>query len=339
VFIADTPDAFRALFADKLQHMLEAAAETGSLGAFILVLANSMQDAELRQRLEKPLNEAFHQLSRNTPDVPPDDTSVFLALRQTGLDAFSTWEARETGSWRLNLNPLRALRPSRASGEAFTGIRKPFNEQAFHFDKAFLEPEVLWRGATTQNLPLTVLYNKFPFAPFHLLVAPEPASHLPQFLTGEHHTAIWRLLEQQAGKLPGLHFTYNSIGAGASVNHLHFQGYVAPALPVENPHWTHNGGNQPWPASCIRMNSACDAWKQIAEWQQENRPFNVLYAPGCCYLLARKAQDQLSVPDRDWGSGAAWAELSGLFTFSDADAFHSVTEEEITNFLSKTRPS
>ncbi|RTZ61663.1 MAG: hypothetical protein DSZ32_01435, partial [Gammaproteobacteria bacterium] len=169
MFIADTPDAFRALFADKLQHMLEATSETGGVGAFILVLANSMQDAELRQRLEKPLNEAFHQLCRDIPEALPDDASVFLALRQTGLDAFSTWESREARCWRLNLNPLRALRPARAAGKAFTCLHKPFDEQAFHFDKPFLEPEVLWRGHIEQDLSLKVLYNKFPFAPFHLL--------------------------------------------------------------------------------------------------------------------------------------------------------------------------
>ncbi len=326
MFIAESPDAFRALFADRLEKMLE----TGSLGAFILVLANSMQDVGLRQRLAAPLQQAFDQLRRNTPDAPLDDAVVFDALRKTGLQPFAEWESRQTDPWRLNFNPLRALRPPRASGESFTKIRKPFKPEAFHFDKPFLEPEILWRG-TTQNLPLTVLYNKFPFAPFHLLVAPETSSHLPQFLTGEHHTAMWRLLEQQADTLLGLRFTYNSIGAGASVNHLHFQGFISEPLPVENTRWSQNGGDTDYPLPCQFHQSVCDAWKAISEYQKSNQPFNLLYSPGGCHIFARKPAGDNTLPD--WARGAAWAEVCGLFTFSRREDFDSVGKAQIEDVL------
>ncbi|RTZ58849.1 MAG: hypothetical protein DSZ33_05330 [Gammaproteobacteria bacterium] len=328
MFIAASPEAFRSLFSEKLEFMLA----TGGLGAFILVLANSMQDARLRDRLATPLRLAFEKLQSHAPGAAPDDALVFDSLRKTGLDPLGVWETRKLDNWRLNLNPLRALRPARAAGKAFTCLHKPFDEQAFHFDKPFLEPEVLWRGHIEQDLSLKVLYNKFPFAPFHLLIAPEPASHLPQFLAVEHHTAMWDLLEQNADQFSDLRLAYNSIGAGASVNHLHFQGFVDEPLPVEDAHWSHNGGESAYPLPCRFHQNICHAWKAISRYQKTNQPFNVLYVPGGCYILKRKPAGDKSLPS--WGRGAAWAEACGLFTLPDRKTYESLGDSDICAALS-----
>lgn len=323
MFVADNLEGFRTLFADKLEKMLE----SESVGAFILVLANSMQDQALRSRLTERLKRSFEKLRAVDPAAPLDDASVFNALKSSGLGKYHTWKRRQMNDWRLNYNPLRALRPPRSSTQAFNGLLQPFNESGFHFNKPFLEPEILWEDE--QNL--RVLYNKFPFARFHLLVAPEPEANLPQFLTGEHHAAMWRLLEQQSRKLPGLRFAYNSIGAGASVNHLHFQGFIEEPLAVESRHWAHRGGKTLYPASCEFSDNLRGAWKIISNHQKANQPFNTLYSPEGCYVFARKSLGSSPMPD--WGKGAAWAEVCGLFTFSDEEAFNQVTCRQIEKFL------
>ncbi len=98
---------------------------------------------------------------------------------------------------------------------------------------------------------MRVLYNKFPFAPWHLLVVPEPEQTLPQFLTQTHHARMMALVTEQADALPGLGMAFNSLGAYASINQLHFQGFVREApFPVELPRWRHNGGEDEYPLEC-----------------------------------------------------------------------------------------
>ena len=54
---------------------------------------------------------------------------------------------------------------------------------------------------------------------------------------------IWQLVEAQQTVLPGFAVGYNSIGACASVNQLHFQSFIRPEpLPIEQLRWRHNGG-------------------------------------------------------------------------------------------------
>ena len=43
-------------------------------------------------------------------------------------------------------NPVRSLRPARASAEKIEVINRAFNDQLFNFNKPFLAPEVFWEG-------------------------------------------------------------------------------------------------------------------------------------------------------------------------------------------------
>ena len=302
-----SPDAFKTRFTDGLQQMLA----PDGLGAFILVLANSMQDAQLRQQLATPLRETFAQLQQRKADGPVDDVATFAALLKTGIEIFSGWEYARAEPWELVINPLRGLRPARVSSEVFSELYQPFAADKFHFNKPFLRPEILWEG-TAECMSLRVFYNKFPFTPWHTLIVPEPQATLPQFLTQTYHERMMALAANTATYLPGFGLAFNSVGAYASVNQLHFQGFMRPTLfPVEATQWQHNGGTQAYPLPCWRADSGQAAWEILAALHQANRPYNLLYRAEHCYILSRRGQGTLRLPD--WLQGIGWHEVCGVF--------------------------
>lgn len=329
MFIAPSLTEFKARFATGLQQMLT----PDGLGAFILVLANSMQDRELFGLLREDLSNTFTHLKANNPSGPDDDRSVFAALASTGIGQLATWEQQTLEPWELVINPLRSLRPARVSSEVFREIQQPFDPGKFHFNKPFLRPEILWEGVWA-GMNLRVLYNKFPFAPWHLLVVPEPEQTLPQFLTLAHHTCMMELVASQAQALPGLGMAFNSLGAYASINQLHFQGFVREApFPVELPHWLHNGGTEHYPLACLRTHCVEEAWQTIVALHQANQPYNLLYRADGCYILPRKGQGTLELPA--WAQGIAWHEVCGVFTLADRLAAKQQDTGEVSHQLAR----
>ena len=315
MFIAPNFNEFQALFIQRLHQMLS----PEELGAFILVLANSMQDAKLRQELRHEMDVVFAQLKeatrKNTLQATHDDLLVFEKIIDSDIHALPLWQIEQHGHWALLINPMRSLRPARASSEIVDSIFRRFDESRFHFNKPFLRPEILWEGCW-REIELRVLYNKFPFAPYHMLIVPEPEMSLPQCLDKKYHELAWQLVEQQETLLPGFAIGYNSLGACASVNHLHFQGFVdEKSLPIESEQWRHNGGNDAYPMICKRFDSEEDSWEQINIYHQKNQPYNILYRPGHCYLLPRQMQGSEAVNDDVKGAG--WIEQCGMFSVPD----------------------
>lgn len=330
MFVASDADAFLYLFVNTMRNMLS----PDEAGAFILVLANSMQDAVLRNGLKHDLDVNFksvqQQIQHGQLDITQDDLAVFKAIETTGVDSLPCWKLQSVGDWELVYNPMRALRPARVSNEAVDNIRRSFDENRFNFNKPFLRPEIFWQGHWHET-QLRVLYNKFPFAPYHLIIVPDPDMQLPQYLTADYHSMIWSLIEQQQ-VLPGFAAGYNSLGACASVNQLHFQSFVRVALlPIEQQRWKHNGGNEHYPMNCYVFGSVRDSWTKIDEYHKNNQHYNLLYRPGSCYVIPRKAQGSESVAPRVRGAG--WIEACGVFNVSDYSELESVSAGEITGCL------
>ena len=331
MFVSDSAAAFQHIFVDSLRNMLS----PDQAGAFILVLANSMQDAELRNSLRHDLYANFKAVQRSvrqaTHDVTEDDLAVFEAIEAISVDSLSCWQLRKVSVWELVYNPMRALRPARASSESIDHIKWPFDDNRFNFNKPFLRAEILWQGSW-QGSQLRVLYNKFPFAPYHLIIVPDAELQLPQYLTADYHSMMWGLVEQQQTALPGFAAGYNSLGACASVNQLHYQSFVREhQLPVELPQWKHNGGNDQYPMNCSVFDSVADSWKQISEYHHNNQPYNLLYRPGRCYVIPRRKQGSEGVAPRVRGAG--WIEQCGVFNMSDDAEFESVSAEELEDCL------
>ncbi len=326
MFVAADDDDFRRRFSDGLSQMLSA----DGLGAFILVLANSLQGDELRQPLLQALETNFDAM-KTAGQGSDDDESVFAILATEGVKDQQCWRHRQVGVWELVYNTMRRLRPERLSAQKFDAISQPFDDQLFNFNRTFLKPEIMWQGKWSGH-DFTVLYNKFPFAPWHLLIVPDAQSQRPQYLDFEIHALIWELVSAQQHAMPGFGIGYNSLGAGASVNHLHFQGFQrSKPLPVELLHWMHRGGQADYPLKCQAMDSVQQAWEMIEQFQNQNQPFNLLYRPGICYLLPRRPQGLVAA--EPWVQGIAWYESCGVFTLADQSLFSELSQQQITQQL------
>jgi len=123
----------------------------------------------------------------------------------------------------------------------------------------------LWRGEFKSH-QLSVLYNKFPFSDYHLLIAVSPLENKPQVLTQEMHGINCALVEEVAGIFPGFGIGFNSLAAGASVNHLHCQAFIRSSFfPIENKYWSHNGGDKQYPLQleCFPENKG--SWEYLEE--------------------------------------------------------------------------
>lgn len=325
MFIASSLTEFKILFAEKLRGMLS----PDELGAFILVLSNSLQDRASQQILKTDLMAIFVELNNRHKagelTAPQDDLDVFEKIKNKGVGSLTVWENIAQGEWELLYNPMRALRPERASAEKIETIFREFDNNKFHFNKPFLRPEILWEGEW-RNVPLRVLYNKFPFAPYHLIIVPQPELALPQYLLKQHHELMWQLLEEQSDIFTGLGVGYNSLGACASVNQLHFQSFIqAEKLPIEKSLWQHNGGVHDYPMRCVKTTSAEESWTMIEQMHAHNQPYNLLYRRGCCYLLPRKMQGSELVAERVQGAG--WIEECGVFNIANKKHGKSLTAE------------
>lgn len=313
----------RAAFEAGLRRMLA----TDSLGGFILVLANAGFEPELGRRLAGPLREAFARWcaladagESRYRDAAADDRDVFERLRAIGPDHIGATRWRRCGPWELQFNPLRALRPPRMSGAVVDRLRRDFDPAGFHFDKPFLRDEILWEGSF-DDVPLRLLFNKFPFAESHALLVPAPAEARPQYLAAADHALAWQLSGRLAGGLPGIGFGYNAYGAFASVNHLHLQMFERRhgSYPVEAEGWQHNGGDRPYPLPVRRFEECDAAWATIERLQDADRAFNLLYRPGRLYLLERAKQGHYR--HSDWTGGFAWSEVAGAVTVFREDDF------------------
>ncbi|OOZ36145.1 hypothetical protein BOW51_08600 [Solemya velesiana gill symbiont] len=106
-------------------------------------------------------------------------------------------------------------------------------------------------------------------------------------MTEEDNEYIWHVTRLLGETLPGVGFGYNSYGAGASVNHLHFQMFLRDKpLPVAHERWQHNGGGEVYPAQCYRFDSPDTAWKILAALHQVETTYNLVYLPGSGLLHA-----------------------------------------------------
>jgi ATP adenylyltransferase/5',5'''-P-1,P-4-tetraphosphate phosphorylase II len=326
-------------FISGLQRLLR---EEHGIGPTILVLNNALLDERVNAAVRDDLSRRFAALAADcraalaehrVPDAPADDWEVFRALMTLGLDGIEPLRRRRAGPWQLQFNQVRALRPARTAGERPSANRAPFAAERFHFDKPFLRKEAFWEG-TVAGTAVELLYNKFPFVPYHGLLVPERGCRRAQWLERRDHTLAWRLCESSA--VPGFGIGYNSYGAFASINHLHFQCFAdTRELPVEAVDWYHNGGSLAYPALCQVCIGEAAAWERVDDLQRSGASFNLLYRPDRLYCLARRRQGTQDLPA--WSTGLAWLEMSGGFVVADRDAFEALTETDARCVLSDSR--
>jgi len=332
MFIAENFFQFKSLFTTRLKQMLT----DSELGAFILVLANSQQDAGLKSELNQDIQKSFDALREGFSSVKKhstqDDIDVFEKLATLKIQDIVEWQYKKVGRWELAYNSMRQLRPARAAKLSFESIKMNFDEANFHFNKPFLKPEILWEGDYLGK-KLRVLYNKFPFSDYHLLIAVSPEINSPQLLTKKAHQLIFSLTQDSVKKFPGFGVGFNSLAAGASVNHLHFQGFIREdSFPIEDGYWQHNGGSEKFPLNVSVFNTAESSWKYIEQLTENNVAYNCLYREDRCYVVPRKFQGTVDLPG--WLEGAGWLDVAGVITVSDEEMFQMLDEQSVTQALS-----
>lgn len=329
-------DAYREAFAAGLREMLEGYDE---LGVFILVLANAMIDDQIWTQLAAPLRRKFEHLASEqraswqgvSLDDARDDQQVFRQLLEIGFDQIGPIRLRNAGLWELQYNPLRSLRPARMMAQPVSGISAPFNPDQFHFARPFLRKETFLRGELAGR-QVSLLYNKFPFVRMMGLLVPEIREGRPQYLQQADHHYIWRLLDTLGGALPEIGVGFNSYGAYASVNHLHFHLFMrARPLPIVAADWTHNGGDTDYPAQCHRFDDEADAWRFIQELHGRRVPYNLVGLPGRLYCLPRLPQGMRELPA--WSGGYAWYEMAGCCVPQGKEAFQTLQEAQLRTEL------
>jgi hypothetical protein len=332
------PDLFSSAdtFRDRFeQGLIELLRSTGELGEDILVLANANFEPRIWDHLRDELRVVFAHLEGELAAADradrslgaPDDVATLRQILDHGFDTLRPTELRRAGPWELQFNPLRAFRPARHSGARVEGIRAPFDPGRFHFDKPFLRREIVWQG-TLRGREAALFYNKFPFADYHGLLTPDLASHRPQFLEPADLAYFWDVGTALGEKLPGFGLGYNSYGAHASVNHLHFQTFLRTGpLPIEDPRWRHNGGAEPYPCSCFRFQSPGGAGDFIGELHGRAVSYNLVFSNGQLYCLPRRKQGEVAYAP--WLGAAAWYEMAGGFPVAVRGDYDRLRAEEI----------
>ena len=315
--------------------------EKNQLGPFILCLANATNDKQLFSQLESALKIQFQQLLKNYQknlksgkliNAVEEDLQVFLKLHALGFDSINLTQQRHESDWLCQFNQLRSFRPQRISAfEHNEKMSTPFVESQFHFNKPFMAKECFWSGEYNGQA-MDVFYNKYPFADYHALLVPQREKCLPQMLTERMHYYVWQLLLDWTAVLPGLSVAYNSYGAYASVNHLHFQMFIqSPELPISSLKWCHNGGDVEYPVKVLTSFDSKDSWRIIADLHVQNQPYNLLFIENKVYIIARKVQGSVDVPE--WSSGFTWSELCGAVLLFNKDAYEKISDKEIYRYL------
>jgi len=327
MFITEDLNQFKQLFVGQLTGMLS----DDELGAFILVLANSHQDNYLQGELEGDLKKTFVALKDNfiagKLEATQDDIDVFEQLLELELDAIPVWQNRAIGDWEVTYNAMRRLRPARASSQVLNSIKQPYDGSKFHFNKPFLKPEILWEGEY-KGVNARVLFNKFPFSEYHLLIVLSPEESRSQLLTWADHQYVCSLAGELAEVFPGFGIGFNSLAAGASVNHLHFQGFVRQrSFAIEAAHWLHNDGEIDYPLTVKRFSDAESSWGYLQQLISEEKAFNCLYRGGKCYVVPRRFQGSVILPE--WLAGAGWIDVAGAVTVSESETFARLTKEAV----------
>ena len=340
--IDDSPFGSPAQFDRQFIEGLERQLEAGVLGAFILALANATFEQRLWTHLRGRITDQWARLadglrqvlqSGGRLDASDDDQLVFLKLLAIGLDQLPLTRFQRLGPWEAQYNLLRGLRPPRMADQAVSGVSAPFEPHCFNFALPHLARELFWQGSL-DGRETRFFYNKFPFVTGHLLMVPEADARHPQLLNREMLEFVWRFLDAAGRTLPGIGAGYNSYGALASVNHLHFQIFRrGDALPVEAASWQHHGGATPYPAVVQLARSAQEAWRILEGAHAAGQAYNLVLRPGVAHILPRRLQG--TYERAPWSAGHAWYEMAGGAVVTSRRTFERLEGSALSDELAK----
>ncbi len=298
------------------------------LGELILLSAQSTFDKDLYKKTYPILNGIYKKLSESLKNIPEDlrndDYEIASQISKQGWKNIERVCFKKLKNiWHVQYNELRTLKPKGAAKQEIKSVYKKFNKKGFNFNKPSLRNERFWKGQLN-GLDVSLFYNKFPFVPYHTLLVPEQNKNHPQFLKRRFHYHTADLMKNTKGFATG----YNSIGAYASVNNLHFQMFVeTEPLAVTDKKWKHNGGAQNYPAKCFVFESSNSSWEFVKMLHAKNIPYNILYTNEKIYIFPMNFQKKHR--KTIFPLGFAWIELSGSFINVSKEDYNNITEKQI----------
>jgi Ap4A phosphorylase N-terminal domain len=336
--IFDSEQQFKQAFNQGLVQLLSS---HQSAGTFILALANFIQHPELYKVNQSLILDVYSQLSSYYQQAldsalevegAKDDIKVMRSIIRIGLENIKKSDVRhiEDGSWAIYFNHLRSFRPERMSNQKVKSIDVEFDSDSFNFNKPFLEKEIFVEQVVNER-KISLLYNKFPFADYHGLLVLERDKEHKQYLSKDIFHYIWAMYSNIKLSIKNQVIAYNSLGAGASVNHLHFQTCIMDKpLSIASKKWLHNGGTTKYPAECLVLNSKEEAWQCIDNLQCNNIPFNFILLDDNFYCLPRCLDFVKSEAIPQVG----WFEMAGAYSLANNDIFQSLEKDKIREVLS-----
>ncbi|MBE9138116.1 hypothetical protein IQ254_13120 [Nodosilinea sp. LEGE 07088] len=195
-----------------------------------------------------------------------------------------------------------------------------------------------------QHFTWSAFYNAAPIDPNgHFLWIPTPLGdpqgvlrHFPQYLTP-------RLLEDALVLFQTFHQTmlfFNSLHAGASVNHIHFQAlYHGSVLAAEKYAFKDFGRYSlldGYPAKVLAFSKE-NSWEKIFDWvhqfQKNSIPFNLMLLGDRIILIPRNGDHE--IVSEFPGNGLAALGMSGKIVTIDPEAYAKVTRERIEKAFQK----
>ena len=313
-------------------------------GTFILACANIIQHPELLEKNSKLLREVYTDIedhyricrsNNQQPDDSADDITVMDKIIDIGLDNLEPLQSRQldtdTATYQLSFNQLRSFRPERMSTVKDIQINTEFNPNGFHFHKPFLKKEIFSEGVFNGK-NISFFYNKFPFVKYHALLVANKEQHNNQYLSKEYLNYIFSFQAHVQKNIPAAVTAYNTLGAGASVNHLHFQIFIEDRpLPVFSESFLHNGGSHPYPATCHAFADTEKCWHFIQKLYTDNVPFNLLFKNKRIYCLPRNIVTNKHHQFNTTTCG--WSEMAGAFTMTNKDIFESITVDNLIDTI------
>ena len=232
--------------------------------------------------------------------------------------------------------------PSQSDKLSIESVVRPFSHDAFHFLKADLTRETLFRLSSSGDVPheSAVLVNLCPVALCHSLIVPFIDALLPQVFDASALPVCHAILSQLSDQ--PLCILFNSLAAFASVNHLHFHllnvseygGDLpiqrAPAVAIgTTPHpWIHQVES---PCLSIKFDvhpeSVADAHRGVGQLvhflQRLDIAHTLIMSSQAIIVIPRQKQYYL-----EHSISMASFELSGVMIVKDELTYDQLTESE-----------
>lgn len=306
------------------------------------------------------------QINQNTASLAPTLWRVWDEKMSAGnVFRYTLTDVERTifPSSIKQFNPKRGGKRPRQMDTA--QLNQPFDPNAFHFDSPKMNPqEILAEGCLLGDVEVDYVANVNPFGQGHVLITPERKKHHNQFFIPQAAKAAFRTLRTIGGRLK---IGFNSVGAFASINHLHLQAlpYHSEMFPVEAA-FEQEGSKEllierggvrlwhltGWPIKPFVIEGpdensmVTDLMKIVDVLHNANQPYNLLFTlspEGHFRVFIFPRQPERSSP---FGTGLAFFEVAGEFLFVQPEGvsyeeakalYQKTTEPALLNALAEIR--